>query len=1704
MKKYLFFKSKNFKLLIIFALLINFIGNAQSEMQVNILGGADVTSFANNTIIITSGNSLTFQITNPELKGCSTTLVQSVTSSNANFVISPTSVSGNIKPADCKIGDKYLNFTVTRDDSVCSTENSIITVTSNKEVIKFTLRIDRAPIISVLGGRPYPSANIIDGTTTTKASDGTYFGVVENGASVTRRFHILNTGSCPLDVSSISLSIESPVLVNNFTLATQANLPQYINPGDTFWIDITFTAANPEDDRATISIASNAVSPSDIFTFNVQANVFKTDILGPGGVTADFRLWLKATRGVIKDVSNKVSEWRDLGVNGKSAFAVSGSEPTYIDDVASNINFNPVIEFKNNGDSLNQYLKNSENGFYNQDIFIVMEPDVNVSSSSKMTIFSGTVSTFTSVNGIISGKAQYDNDGDGVRNDVDDSDSNLSDDLTAVGLGNFRSTGGLWYNQGSSTTNPYYNLTASSNRSYNKAGIINAHNVSGEPADGMHILYNSINDAKLPTKKPTSLVFDNVGYIQIATPKNIVWGTPYKIGKNAHDTHGNLNGRVAEIMTFAERVSDIDRPKIETYLAIKHGITLGETKAEKNYVNSAGTIIWNITDNNAGFNYNVAGIGRDDSSDLNQKQSKSVNDANEVIIGLGGLYTKNSDNINGFSANLEFLVWGCDGGSFTGAQTNTVTITAGITTSLTRIDRKWKIVETGGDVGNVYVGIPATAFSGFSKNANEEYVLIVSDNANFANGDIIDVIPLKIDKDIYGNPIYDKEGSKVYTTWYDFDAPKLSPKYFTFGKALKLSPTIEGGIERDTEKRSVNIAAGDYLVGETMLAINYDALTVSAWVKSTPNVTTIRTIMAKGSKMQMRLNSAHQVEVMLDNDTDARSTSSMVINDGKWHHITFAYNSGTIFLYIDGILDHSIQNVKPPSANFEHFSVGALFVNKNSIINPFLGEIDELFIWNRVLTQEQVRYLMNQEAKRFGAGAIDQVNGKVLSQTITKDEVIAIPWSDLKVYFDFNSFYGSTVEGLTDDRDFLRINYLRPDKDKQIVETQTAPLPYTTKDGGTGNWDDPETWTYGNSVWHIPNIVGLDSKTTIDWNIVETNHNITSDRNITVLGLKNNSKKITIEGKNAVEAVPGTGQSLRITHYLKLDGVIDLEGESQLLQDTGSDLFGTGTIEKDQQGTANSFNYNYWSSPVSSNPNGTFTIKGVLNDGTDASIPNKNGIISFHTPYTWADNAYSGAIRISSYWLHTFNGTNNTYSKWNRINESTSLIAGEGYSMKGTSGKVSILDLQNYVYRGKPNNGEIKLEISAGNDRLIGNPYPSAIDANEFILDNLSAGHPSGDNIFNGALYFWDHFGQMNSHILKAYVGGYATYTLMGGTQAIADDTRINTTSRLKASKVPERYIPVGQGFFVITSLDKKLEGKTTTTVEGGTILFKNSQRYFKREESTLNTPGIENTGSVFMKNSSSKTAQSVGGKEIKETYEEVDLRQKIRLLYHSPNGYNRQLLIGVDENTTNNFDIGYDGPIADTGSEDMFWMIQDVKFVIQGVPVFDENQEFPLGVKIAKAGLATIKIDGLDNIDENLSLHIKDKLTGETHNISQKSFKINLEAGEYLDRFSLTFKMQKLVEEDVAVAITKETQLVTAGIQVFMNNTIGELQIKNNSTEELLKVNLINSLGQIIKTWNTNLNIRTISLPVNTATGVYIVQINTKTGKINKKISVE
>ncbi|MEP3839056.1 MAG: LamG-like jellyroll fold domain-containing protein [Algibacter sp.] len=1605
----------------VFTLLLGFISRAQ-VMQAEVIGGSVITQ--GSTVTINAGSSLGFRITNIETGNCGNLEIKDVDIANTtDFEITPNNPKEKIKPTSCKGGDKYLDFEIENISGACNPASTLVTIEiKNQSDFTFTLLVNSAPEIFVLGGNPY--ADIYHGDTTSSDFNGTYFGVVDEGASVTRTYVISNIGSCNLDISSLSSS--------NSDFATSSLFPiPYGNilPLNSIVFDVTFTGPVGGVGTQT-SVISIGNTDNTSFNFTVTAEMFDYNIPGPGGITADFRLWLKSTRGIVES-SAKVSEWKDLGTNGKDATqAISANQPTYLDTETDNINYNPVIKFENDGATVEQYLYNATNGFYSQDMFIVIIPENTITSASpRNTIFAG------KVNG-------------------------LSNDISGVGFGDYSSeftNEVLSYNQGVAGGGSF-NGEAELNSSYSKAGIINIRNNDFASPTGQDVLYNS---NLLTTTTVSDISFENAGS---AGPPVI--GTEYWIGRN-FDQQGSLNGKIAEIFTFAERVSDADRQKIESYLGIKYGITLGSsTEAEKDYINSFDTAIWDFSAN-SGYNYHVAGIGRDSISDLNQKQSKTINTVNDVSIGLGGVFATNSANPNEFEDDGDFLVWGNNNAAFSGASTNNVTLATGITTSLTRIDRTWKIVETievvGADIETVYVSIPTAAFSGFSKLASEEYALIVADNPNFADGDIIDVIPLKSD------------GGVNLQTWYDFH----DTKYFTFGKVANLVDNL-----------AVNIASGDYLLGESDLNLGVDNITISAWIKCAANASD-RTVMSKGEKIQIRLNATGKVELYIDDAVIPKYTSIMDVDDGKWHHIAFIYDSGTILLYVDGVLDKSVQDVVHPSPNYNNYCVGALYIDKDNIINPLLGEIDEVYIWDLALTQDQIRYLMNQEVERFDISGTDYVNGEIIPQAAASNEIASIPWSNLRVYYDFNSFYGSCVEGLTDDRYFLRLKYL--DKDKSLIGDQTTPLPYVSQ--ADGAWDTPATWV-NNASTVVPNSLSLDGVTTIDWNIVETSHDISSgDRDISLLGLIQTGGVITIADPLETLDENNSGQGLTISHYLELDGVIDLVGESQLVQSEGSiiDADSGGFIERDQQGTANGFNYNYWSSSVGpvtgdvatrgtgiASTNNNHSIGSVLNDGTLSAFyqslvfnSNPNGSGSVPPP--------GMAKTVSSFWFYKFYGTNDNYYAWEKISELTSLAAGEGFTMKGTSGNVPISTLQNYVFTGLPNNGDINLTLDNSSeevDRLIGNPYPSAIDAEAFILDNLSiadGGNNTTGTVFNGALYFWDHFGEENSHVLSDYVGGYAIRNLTGGAAAIANDARINATGGV-GTKVPGQYISVNQGFFVTTVLDgfDNDNGVPVATVDGGDIVFKNSQRVFVSEDAST---------SLFFKSTNKKTSRT-NANEIETP--------RIKLRYHSPLGYNRQLVLGANKNASKNFDLGYDAFMIDVNEEDMYWVLSGGKLVIQGVGDFNETQEFDLGLKVKQDGIIKIELETLENLDVNLPVYIKDTVTNETYAINNGPFELFLESGEYTERFKLVFSSTLLGVNEVSAD--------SNNIEVSYINNQAELKIINKQQLNIKGLVIYNVLGQDVKKFELNSNDST-SIKIDLETGVYIIDIRTEVGQISMKI---
>lgn len=82
--------------------------------------------------------------------------------------------------------------------------------------------------------------------------------------------------------------------------------------------------------------------------------------------------------------------------------------------------------------------------------------------------------------------------------------------------------------------------------------------------------------------------------------------------------------------------------------------------------------------------------------------------------------------------------------------------------------------------------------------------------------------------------------------------------------------------------------------------------------------------------------------------TDAR------YNDGKWHYVALMYDGDLLSLYIDGILkDIKItNNAEPDSATINPVSIGVNSYAKNGF---FIGSVDEISIWNRQLSNEELK-----------------------------------------------------------------------------------------------------------------------------------------------------------------------------------------------------------------------------------------------------------------------------------------------------------------------------------------------------------------------------------------------------------------------------------------------------------------------------------------------------------------------------------------------------------------------------------------------------------------------------------------------------------------------------------------------------------------------------------------------------------------------------
>lgn len=186
------------------------------------------------------------------------------------------------------------------------------------------------------------------------------------------------------------------------------------------------------------------------------------------------------------------------------------------------------------------------------------------------------------------------------------------------------------------------------------------------------------------------------------------------------------DGDIAEVLLYTNTtINSANMNSIESYLAAKYGITLNQSGTGQNYVNSSGTIVFDADTAGAGTGFmnsyanDIAGLIQDDTTALNQTQSRSVNTDSIVTF-------SNASSLD----DGDSIFWGNDNDN-----NGVIELTSsGVPPAVTqRLDRIWRVHETG-DPGTVDLALDLSGLTLPPGTTASDLRLIVDTNTNFSTG----------------------------------------------------------------------------------------------------------------------------------------------------------------------------------------------------------------------------------------------------------------------------------------------------------------------------------------------------------------------------------------------------------------------------------------------------------------------------------------------------------------------------------------------------------------------------------------------------------------------------------------------------------------------------------------------------------------------------------------------------------------------------------------------------------------------------------------------------------------------------------------------------------------------------------------------------------------------------------------------------------
>lgn len=221
-------------------------------------------------------------------------------------------------------------------------------------------------------------------------------------------------------------------------------------------------------------------------------------------------------------------------------------------------------------------------------------------------------------------------------------------------------------------------------------------------------------------------------------------------GVNALDIAGRLiiggsqetgstyfDGGIAELVLFDTTMPPVNRQKIESYYAMKFGITLDPINDDAgiddgDYVSSAGTVVWDFSANTA-YHNSISSLGYDACGRLRQNQNRDANENDFINIGLDTVVNTNGNNGNTLTNDDSFFICGHDDAPYDSYGVTDYGITLNPETIQARVARVWKAQETG-TVGTVMIQFNLLGGTSTSIYNLADTRLLVDTDATFATG----------------------------------------------------------------------------------------------------------------------------------------------------------------------------------------------------------------------------------------------------------------------------------------------------------------------------------------------------------------------------------------------------------------------------------------------------------------------------------------------------------------------------------------------------------------------------------------------------------------------------------------------------------------------------------------------------------------------------------------------------------------------------------------------------------------------------------------------------------------------------------------------------------------------------------------------------------------------------------------------------------